>query len=69
MGLARRPTPHAVQSAKFVSFIGEREIDAVLRAADPFGIDDACELNPGGRHHAIGSCGDVVCCYCSRIFK
>jgi hypothetical protein len=68
MGFARQPSRRTIQAAKVVSFIGEREIDAVLRAADPFGIDDACEASPTRKHYGIGSCGDVVCCYCARIF-
>jgi hypothetical protein len=68
MGYARNPAPHVSQSAKVVSFVSEREIAAVFRAADPFGIDNACELSPSGRHAAIGSCGDVVCGHCARIF-
>ena len=68
MGFARSPAPHVIKSAEIVSFIGEREIAAVFRAIDPFGVDDACELSPTGQHAAIGSCGDVVCPHCSRIF-
>jgi hypothetical protein len=71
MGYARQPSPHVVEAARsgqVVTFIGEREMDAVLRCADPFGIDDVCEFNPIGKHYGIGSCGDVVCCYCGRIF-
>jgi hypothetical protein len=68
MGFARSPAPHVIKSAEIVSFVGEREIDAVLSAADPFGIDDHCEASPNGQHYGIGSCGDVVCCYCARIF-
>lgn len=68
MGYARQPAPHVIHSAHVVSFVGEREIAAVLRASDPFGIDNACGLSPTGRHTAIGSCGDVVCCHCARVF-
>lgn len=71
MSYARSPRAHVIDHAKgapVIHFVGEREVDAVLRAADPFGIADACELSPTGNHYAIGSCGDVVCCYCARIF-
>jgi hypothetical protein len=68
MGYARQPSPHVVESAKVLSFIGEREIATVFRAFDPFGIDNACEFSPTGQHVAIGSCGDVACCHCAKIF-
>lgn len=72
MSFYRAPQAHVIAASKgkpsVHTFIGEREIDAVLRAADPFGIEDQCEPSPNGRHYAIGSCGDVVCCYCARIF-
>ena len=68
MGYARQPAPHVIHSAHVVSCVGEREIAAVFRASDPFGIDNACELSPTGQHVAIGSCGNVVCCHCARVF-
>lgn len=68
MGYARSPAPHVIDAAKVISFVGESEIAAVFNAFDPFGLDPACEFGPNGRHTAIGSCGDVVCCHCSRIF-
>jgi hypothetical protein len=67
MGLARQQR-QSFQTAEIISFIGEREIASVLRAIDPFGLDDLCTLSPTGQHQAIGSCGDVVCCHCSRVF-
>lgn len=68
MGFARTPSPHVIQSAKVVKFVAEREIDAVIRTVDPFGVDDTCEANPTGQHYGIGSCGEVVCCYCAKVF-
>lgn len=67
MGFARNPSPRAIQAATIVSFVAEREIAEVLRAFDPFGIDNLCTLSPTGQHQPIGSCCDVVCCHCSRI--
>jgi hypothetical protein len=68
MGFARSPAPHVVKSAEIISFAREREIASAFHAVDPFGIDDHCEFGPRSEHFAIGSCGDVVCCYCARIF-
>jgi hypothetical protein len=68
MGFARQPSRQTIQASKVVTFIGEREIGEVLRASDPFAIEDACAVSPNGLHQAIGSCGDVVCCHCARIF-
>jgi hypothetical protein len=69
MQIARPPARHAERPADIISFVGEREIAAVISAIeDPFGTDARCTLSPDGRHHAIGSCGDVVCCHCARIF-
>lgn len=69
MQIARKPARHAEHSAKIVSFVSEREIAAVMCTNDdPFGTQDRCSFSPDGRHHAIGSCGDVACCYCARIF-
>jgi hypothetical protein len=69
MQIARKPARHAEQAEKIVSFVGEREIAAVMAAiGDPFGTSEGCAFSPDGQHHAIGSCGDVVCCHCARIF-
>jgi hypothetical protein len=68
MGYNRQPSRHVIESARIVCFIGEQEITDAFRAADPFGVADRCELGPRGEHYAIGSCGDVVCAYCARIF-
>jgi hypothetical protein len=69
MHVATRPARHAEQPPRTVRFVSEREIAAVMSAvADPFGTSQRCDFSPDGRHHAIGSCGDVVCCHCSRIF-
>ncbi|QOG20408.1 hypothetical protein [Bradyrhizobium sp. SEMIA] len=68
MHVARKPARHA-ETAKIVHFVSEREIGAVMAAIeDPFGTSARCAFSPDGQHHAIGSCGDVVCCHCSRIF-
>ena len=63
--IAQHPVPRAIPVARFVS---EREIAAVMRASDPFGVDDPCPFAPDGRHYGIGSCGEVACCYCAKIF-
>lgn len=69
MQIARTPARHAERPANIISFVGEREIGSVIATiADPFGTSARCTLSPDGRHHAIGSCGDVVCCHCARIF-
>lgn len=69
MHVARKPARHAGETARIVRFVSERETAAVMRAAeDPFGAGERCAFSPDGQHHAIGSCGDVVCCHCSRIF-
>lgn len=74
MSFHRKPSAHVVAHAigtpaVVARFIGEREIAEVMAATDPFGIADPCEGNPvTGEHVGIGSCGHVVCCYCSRIF-
>lgn len=64
----RMPASHdrTAPKAAIVNFIGEREIAEVLRAADPFGIDDPCPFNPSG-HRFIGSCGDVACVHCAKV--
>lgn len=77
MGFARSSAPHVIKS-EFVSRnqILRDEAEAwnaffaggEVREADPFGVDDPCEFSPTGQHAAIGSCGDVVCCHCSRVF-
>jgi hypothetical protein len=67
-GYARQGLPNVPASGTISRFIGEREIAAVFRATDPFLVDDFCSLSPTGQHVAIGSCGDVVCCHCSRVF-
>jgi hypothetical protein len=71
MGYARTPQPHviaAAESALVYRFVSEREIAAVMGDADPFLIGVACEWSPTGAHVPAASCGEVVCCYCSRIF-
>ncbi|WP_439398977.1 hypothetical protein ACRQ5Q_16680 [Bradyrhizobium sp. PMVTL-01] len=69
MHVATRPARHAGEAAKTVRFVCERDIAAVMSAvADPFGTSERCDFSPDGQHYAIGSCGDVVCCHCSRIF-
>jgi hypothetical protein len=30
--------------------------------------DGTCPKNPTGKHLGIGSCGEVVCVYCDRVF-
>ncbi|KGT75834.1 hypothetical protein MA20_32110 [Bradyrhizobium japonicum] len=68
MQIARKPARHA-ETAKTVRFVSEREIAAVMAALeDPFGTAERCEFSADGQHRAIGSCGDVVCCHCARIF-
>jgi hypothetical protein len=67
MGYARQPAPRAIRSADVV-FVITSEIAAVIRASDPFEIENVCELSPTGQHAAIGSCGDVVCCHCAKVF-
>lgn len=71
MSYDRTPQPQIIATSRattVVRFTGEREIAGVLHANDPFGIDDRCAFNPTGQHYGTGSCGDVVCCYCSRVF-
>lgn len=69
MHVARKPARHAEQSVKIVNFVSEREIAAVMAAMEePFGTAERCAFSADGQHHAIGSCGDVVCCHCARIF-
>ncbi|MDX3971108.1 MAG: hypothetical protein QHD01_31565 [Bradyrhizobium sp.] len=69
MHVATRPARHAEQNPRTVHFVSECEIAAVMSAvADPFGISERCAFSADGEHHAIGSCGDVVCVHCSRIF-
>lgn len=69
-GFIRQGLPNvpASGSAMICTFISETEIATVFATADPFGLDDLCTLSPTGRHQAVGSCGDVVCCHCSKIF-
>lgn len=69
----RQPSRDVVARAKGVpivveDFVGSREIARAMAAADPFGIDDPCRFAPNGRHYAIGSCGEVACCYCAKTF-
>jgi len=64
-GYLRQGEPN---SPKIIHFVGEREIATVMRSLDPFGVDDPCAFSPTARHYGIGSCGDVACCYCGRVF-
>lgn len=75
MSFAHLPRHHVINHSlgtspvAVVTFVSEREISEVMAAAsDPFRIDDPCLYGPNGDHHGIGSCGDVVCCYCGRVF-
>lgn len=69
MQIAPKPARHAAQTAKVVKFVSERDIAAMIAAAeDPFDAGAQCAFSADGRHHAIGSCGDVVCCNCAKIF-
>ncbi|UFW75153.1 hypothetical protein [Bradyrhizobium sp. WU425] len=69
MHIAPKPARHAAQSAKVVKFVSERDIAAMIAAVeDPFGAGERCAFSADGQHHAIGSCGDVVCCKCAKIF-
>lgn len=67
MHVQRKPARHA--EPKVVKFVSERDIAAMIAAVeDPFGAGERCAFSVDGRHHAIGSCGDVVCCNCAKIF-
>lgn len=68
MGIARNPASHVIKAAQVIRFIGERNLAEVFAAVDPFGLDNDCEVSPNGQHQAVGSCGDVVCCHCAKIF-
>lgn len=76
MSFLRLPHPHVIAHSRGASplavctFVSEREIAEVMaRVSDPFGIDDRCLLGPNGEHVGIGSCGDVACRYCGKIFS
>jgi hypothetical protein len=63
---------HRVAAATRTIFLA-KGFDAVDRAAmreppDPFGIADPCPYSATGQHDPISSCGDVVCCHCSKVF-
>ena len=62
----------AAESARTTIRTYERHADEraelmICTPADPFGIDDLCPQNASG-HYAVGSCGDVVCIHCSKVF-
>jgi hypothetical protein len=69
MGFHRIPQPAPLDrtslTAEVTRLIAE-EIAFARASADPFGVENACPLNPAG-HDFIGSCGDVVCCHCSKV--
>lgn len=70
MGFARTPAPHVIEASKgarVYQFIGEREIAAVMGAADPFNVANRCPVNATG-HQPIPSCADVVCGHCGKVF-
>lgn len=69
MQIARIPARHAEHPGTIADFVSPRRIAAAIAAVEePFGTGERCALSPDGRHLAIGSCGDVVCCHCARIF-
>lgn len=64
MGFHRHPQPDALDRAAIVRLALD-EVAFELRAADPFLVDHDC-LNPAG-HTFIASCGDIVCCHCTKV--
>lgn len=62
-GYLRQGLPNTPQLYQFVT---ERESASVMRAVDPFQVDDLCPFNATG-HAFAGSCGDVVCVHCARV--
>lgn len=46
----------------------ERTFEAVeIEPADPFGIDDPCDMNGGGPHCDLREGHEIVCARCSRV--
>lgn len=71
-GFIRGTQPAALGRAQVTAVVTRflaTEIAFADRTADPFGIDDPCLQNAGGLHQPIGSCGDVVCCLCAKVFQ
>jgi hypothetical protein len=67
---SQRKALRRVQVLDVVSaFAREQEIAQLLREQDPFGCDDPCPMNAGAPHQPIQSCGDLVCCHCSKVFS
>lgn len=68
MGFHRQgqPTPlNRADVAAVVTRLLAEEIAFETRTADPFRIAYDCH-NPTG-HDFISSCGDVVCCHCTKV--
>lgn len=40
----------------------------LIEPPDPFNIVDPCPCQAEGIHHPITSCGETVCCHCSKVF-
>lgn len=68
----RQPSAAALaatrQRPRVSEFVAAPVVAAARARLDPFGIDDPCLQNAGGLHQPIGSCGDVVCCHCTKVF-